>query len=151
MTERETERLVAWSRELRQVHARLREALRLTRETLDADSTHDLLLYCRGLCTALHGHHTGEDRTLFPAIAARHPHLRPVLRQLEQDHSTIAYLLAALREAVDRQADPGELERHLEGVEAVVENHFRFEERRLLTVLETLDLREDPADVLGPL
>ncbi|MGX9229282.1 hemerythrin domain-containing protein [Streptomyces albus] len=156
MTERETTRLVAWSQELRRVHNRLRNALSVTRASL-ADgtpgeaATRELLLYCHGFCTALDRHHQGEDRTLFPAIAAAHPQLRPVLRSLEQDHSMIAHLLGGLREAVDRAAPPDELDRHLEGVAALMENHFRYEERQLLTVLETLELAAGAEEVLGPL
>ncbi|MGK4907181.1 hemerythrin domain-containing protein [Streptomyces albus] len=156
MTERETTRLVAWSQELRRVHHRLRNALSVTRASL-ADgtpgeaATRELLLYCHGFCTALDRHHQGEDRTLFPAIAAAHPQLRPVLRSLEQDHSMIAHLLGGLREAVDRAAPPDELDRHLEGVAALMENHFRYEERQLLTVLETLELAAGAEEVLGPL
>lgn len=156
MTERETTRLIAWSRELRRVHSQLREALRVTRDSVAEGSpgeaaTRELLLYCRGFCTALDGHHQGEDRTLFPAIAAAHPELRPVLRSLQQDHSMIAHLLGGLRAAVDRAASPGELDRHLEGIAAIMENHFRYEERQLLTVLETLDPAAAPGDALGPL
>lgn len=43
------------------------------------------------------------------------------------------------------------LARHLDGIGAIMESHFRFEERRLLTVLEALALDADPRDVLGPL
>ncbi|MFI0718240.1 hemerythrin domain-containing protein [Streptomyces sp. NPDC021224] len=156
MTERETTRLVAWSRELRGVHSRLREALAVTRASL-ADgtpgeaATRELLLYCHGFCAALDGHHRGEDRTLFPAVAAAHPELRPVLRALEQDHTVIAQLLGSLRAAANRSAPPAELSRHLDGVAAIMESHFRYEERQLLTVLEALDLTADPAEVLGPL
>jgi len=114
-------------------------------------ATRDLLLYCHGFCTALDSHHQGEDRTLFPAIAAAHPELGPVLRSLEQDHSMIAHLLGGLRAAVDRAAPPEELDHHLEGIEAIMENHFRYEERQLLTVLETLELAAVPREVLGPL
>ncbi|HEX5967133.1 MAG TPA: hemerythrin domain-containing protein [Intrasporangium sp.] len=156
MTDRETIRLVAWSQELRRVHARLRSALDLTRDALKngtagADLSSDLLLYCRGFCAALDGHHEGEDRTLFPAIEAAHPHLGPVLRKLEQDHSMIAHLLGQLRAALDRAASPGELHGHLEGVAAIMESHFRYEERQLLTVLKTLELHADATEVLGPL
>ncbi len=138
------------------MHNRLRNALSVTRASL-ADgtpgeaATRELLLYCHGFCTALDRHHQGEDRTLFPAIAAAHPQLRPVLRSLEQDHSMIAHLLGGLREAVDRAAPPDELDRHLEGVAALMENHFRYEERQLLTVLETLELAAGAEEVLGPL
>jgi hemerythrin-like domain-containing protein len=141
---------------MRTVHERLREAFRLTLRSADeavgtATAVRDLLLYCRGFCAALDGHHRGEDRTLFPAIAAAHPHLRPVLRSLEQDHSMIAHLLGGLSAAVDRSADPAQLRQHLEGIGAIMENHFRYEERQLLTVLESLDLDAGPADAFGPL
>ncbi|ARF73473.1 cation-binding protein [Kitasatospora albolonga] len=156
MTERETTRLVAWSQELRQVHHRLREALHLTRTSLadgtpGESATRELLLYCHGFCAALDGHHQGEDRSLFPAIAAAHPELRPVLRALEQDHSMIAHLLGGLRAAVERAAPPEELDQHLEGIAAIMENHFRYEERQLLRVLEALELSAEPREVLGPL
>ncbi|WP_327299374.1 MULTISPECIES: hemerythrin domain-containing protein [unclassified Streptomyces] len=156
VTERETTRLVAWSQELRQVHRRLREALSVTRASLidgtpGEAATRELLLYCHGFCSALDGHHQGEDRTLFPAIAAAHPELRPVLRSLEQDHSMIAHLLSGLRAAVDRAAPPEELDHHLEGIAALMENHFRYEERQLLTVLETLELEAATREALGPL
>ena len=156
MTERETTRLIAWSRELRRVHDRLRAALHLTRTSLGdgapgGAATRDLLLYCRGFCAALDGHHRGEDATLFPAVAAAHPELGPVLRALQQDHSMIAHLLEGLRVATERDAPVAELDRHLEGIAAVMENHFRYEERQLLTVLETLDLDAEAGEVLGPL
>ncbi|MGA3537765.1 hemerythrin domain-containing protein [Micromonosporaceae bacterium DT194] len=156
MSEGEKARLTAWSPELRTVHQRLRAALEATRDALagqqDAQSaTRDLLLFCHGFCAALTAHHEGEDRELFPAIAAAHPELRETLRRLEQDHSMIAYLLGGLEKAVAQAASPAALERHLDGIFAIMESHFRYEERALLTVLESLDLRADPRDVFGPL
>jgi len=156
VAEGEKTRLVAWSRELHAVHQRLREALRVAREAVDegrsgAPGTRDLLLYCRGFCAALTGHHEGEDRVLFPAIAEQYPHLRETVRQLAQDHSTIAHLLTGLQVTADRSAPAAELERHLDGIAAIMESHFRYEERALLLVLETLALDADPQDVLGPL
>jgi hypothetical protein len=156
VTERDNTRLVAWAAELRRVHARLREALAVTvRAVRDGDAApqtrRDLLLYCHGFCAALEGHHQGEDRTLFPAIDAAHPDLAPVLRSLEQDHVMITGLLQNLRGATDRTADAAELERHLDGVAAIMENHFRYEERQLLTVLDRLELDVPIAEVLGPL
>nr|WP_269328951.1 hemerythrin domain-containing protein [Kineosporia babensis] len=129
------------------VHARLREALQISR----AAGVEDLLLYCHGFCAALDRHHRGEDRTLFPAIARAHPELRGTLEKLQQDHSMIAYLLSGLQAAVDRKAGPEELQRHIEGVGAIMENHFRFEEKALLAVLEGLGLQARPEDALGPL
>jgi hemerythrin-like domain-containing protein len=156
VTEGETTRLIAWSNELRAVHELIRAALRVTRESLDEGapdevSTRELLLFCHGFCAALDGHHRGEDRTLFPAIAAAHPELRPVLSALEQDHAMIGHLLSDLRAAVDHAAPPDELDRHLDGVAAIMENHFRYEERQLLTVLDKLELTAEPPAALGPL
>ncbi|MEV0003711.1 hemerythrin domain-containing protein [Micromonospora sp. NPDC050980] len=156
MRDGEQARLVAWSRELHSVHERLREALRVTREALaDGEAAgpaaRDLLVFCHGFCAALTAHHEGEDRDLFPAIAAQHPELRDTLRRLRQDHSVIGRLLAGLSAAVARGAAPVQLSRHLDGVAAIMESHFRYEERQLLTVLETLALDADPAVVLGPL
>ena len=156
VTDQEKARLVAWSAELRSVHGRLRDALKVTRDTL-ADgapgdrATRDLLLYCHGFCVALDGHHRGEDTKLFPAIEAAYPALSPVLRSLERDHSMIAHLLSGLETAVRQSASPAELERHLEGIAAIMENHFRYEERQLLSVLDALHLDESPASVLGPI
>jgi len=148
-------RLTAWSQELLAVHQRLRDALRATRSALSdgrrpADGARDLVLHCRGFCAALAGHHQGEDRGLFPAIAAAHPELRDTLRQLDQDHVMIARLLAGLQDAAGHAANAHDLDRHLDGIAAIMESHFRYEERRLLRVLDTLRLDAKPEDVLGP-
>ncbi|WFE26677.1 hemerythrin domain-containing protein [Solwaraspora sp. WMMD791] len=149
-------RLVAWSHELRATHDKLRDALAVTRQAVAAGepvapATRQLLLYCHGFCAALTAHHEGEDRELFPAVAAQHPELRDTLYYLRQDHSMIAHLLGGLQAAVDSCAAPAELDRHLEGLAAIMESHFRYEERQLLPILETLTLAADPRTVLGPL
>ncbi len=156
VTDRETTRLIAWSNELRRAHSRLRDALRVARVAVQGGGdpqtvSSELLLYCRGFCAALDKHHRGEDRSLFPVIEATHPELAPVLRNLEQDHSMIDFLLTALRSAVDEGAAPSELDRHLDGIGAIMENHFAYEERQLIRVLDTLALQEDPRIVLGTL
>ena len=156
MTEGEKTRLIAWSNEMRGVHDRLRKALRVTQEAIAAGdpaepAARDLLLFCHGFCSALTGHHEGEDRQLFPAIARAHPDLAETIRKLEQDHSMIGYLLGGLQAAVETAPTPDELSRHLEGIAAIMESHFRFEERELLGVLESLDLDADVGTVFGPL
>jgi hypothetical protein len=156
VTEGEKTRLIAWGRELRTVHQRLREALSATRAELAAGSPgeptgRDLLLFCHGFCAALTGHHYGEDRELFPAIAAEYPELRETLRRLEQDHAMIAGLLNDLQAAAGRDILPERLGPHLDGVAAIMESHFQFEERQLLSVLDAMSFDADPHDVLGPL
>jgi hypothetical protein len=139
-------RLIAWDRELSAVHHRLRRALDRTRGPAPAD----LLLFCHGFCAALAGHHQGEDGGLFPELAARHPALRPVIAKLTQDHELIAALLRQLEQALAADAPPGALERQLDGIAAIMESHFRYEERQLLAPLATLDLDADPRALLGP-
>ena len=114
-------------------------------------ASRDLLLYCFGFCTALGGHHRSEDTGLFPELAGRHPELDETIAYLKQDHSMIAYLLSGLERAIGSQAAPEEIGRHLEGLAAIMESHFRYEERQLLTVLGTLDLDAAVPDMLGPL
>jgi hypothetical protein len=160
VSERERNRLIAWNRELTAAHQRLRQALRVARETLNAGEAPggggagpaggDLVLYCHGFCAALSGHHLSEDAALFPELSARHPELGPAIAKLGQDHAMIAALLAEFGEAL-MAATPGELARHLDGLGAIMESHFAYEERQLLGVLSALDVEADPRDFLGPL
>jgi hemerythrin-like domain-containing protein len=151
----EKDRLVAWNRELADAHQRLRRALRVAQDSLDEADTpsarEDLTLYCHGFCAALDGHHVSEDAALFPELSERHPRLRPVIAKLRQDHEMIAALLTGFEAAVKSAAAPDELERHLQGLAAIMESHFSYEERQLSDVLAALDLAADPHDLLGPL
>ena len=153
MVDPEHIRLLAWGEELLRVHRRLRDALVTTRRAVASGQQvdRDLLLLCHGFCVALSAHHSGEDRTLFPAIERDHPELQDVLRALQQDHSMIAHLLDGLEHATRADADAAELEWHLDGVAAIMESHFRYEERQLLAVLAALRLDLSPDAVLGPL
>lgn len=148
----ETQRLVAWGAELRAVHTRLRAALAVVRESdgSDAVATRDLLLLCHGFCVALTEHHEGEDRQLFPAIAAAHPELSETLERLQQDHAMIATLITNL-DAVAESDERGSISRHLDGIAAIMESHFRYEERELISVLDALALNAEPREVLGSL
>ena len=155
MSEDEKNRLIAWNRELAAAHQRLRQALRVTRDALGtgnvASARADLLLYCHGFCAALKGHHVSEDTALFPELSARHPRLGPTIAKLVQDHELIAGLLTELDQALTSSATPDELARHPDGLSAIMESHFNYEERQLLDVLSTLGLEADPRAFLGPL
>ena len=149
-------RATAWAAQLRAVHGRLREALELAREAVELGEApvlggRDLHLYCVGFCAALSGHHQAEDHGLFPAVEEAHPQLTGTLRHLRQDHAHLEHLLGSLAGAVRRGEPPAALVRHLDGVEALMESHFRYEERQLLVVLEELHLERDVQEVLGPL
>ncbi|GAT72281.1 putative hemerythrin HHE cation binding domain protein [Microbacterium sp. HM58-2] len=152
----DADRLIAWDDELRRAHTRLRAALEATREALasgtDApQAASDLLLFCIGFCSALDGHHRSEDRALFPALRTEHPELGGVIDKLMQDHSMLSHLLGGLRHAVESGESRDSIERHLDGVGAIMESHFRFEEREILAPLRALTLAGSVQDVLGPL
>jgi len=149
-------RLVAWRRQLLEAHAHLRLALRTAEDAARisadiADASRDLLLYCHGFCVALDGHHRGEDALLFPALVEQYPAAARVVSMLRQDHDMIATLLAEFDSAVRSRESPATLALHLEGVAAIMESHFRFEERELEPLLDQLELHADPAAVFGPL
>jgi hemerythrin-like domain-containing protein len=154
VSDSEKSRLIAWNRELTAAHQRLRQALRVTRDAagggVAGPAGADLVLYCHGFCAALSGHHVSEDTALFPELSARHPELRSAIARLVQDHEMIAALLSQLNQALTAPAAPAELLRHLDGLSAIMESHFSYEERQLLNVLATLDLEADPRTLLGP-
>jgi len=151
----ETDRLVAFSTQLRNVHQRLRKSLDLARRSIDGEfdetAGQDLLLFCRGFCSALNGHHRSEDGGLFPQIIAEHPDLKPVIANLMSDHNMLEHLIGQLTAAMDSDAEPDELHRHLDGIGAVMETHFRYEENQLLAVLDALALEGEPTELLGDL
>ena len=50
----------------------------------------------------------------------------------------IDHLIRELEHAVANQADSAALLRHLDGIEAVMVTHFRFEEKQLVDLLDTM-------------
>jgi hemerythrin-like domain-containing protein len=156
--EGEQHRLIAWDRELAAAHQRLRQALRVARDALDTggvvgaqSARADLTLFCHGFCAALGGHHSSEDAALFPQLSTHDPALRPTLAKLRQDHELIASLLTQFDQAISADAPSAELSLQLDGLAAIMESHFRYEERQLLGPLSALELDADPRTVLGPL
>lgn len=126
----------------------------LARDAVDSGSdtgaiAADLLIYCYGFCTALDGHHRSEDAGLFPQIAANRPDLAPVLAKLSQDHSMMAHLIGGLQKALTSGADRDTLHGHLDGIGAIMESHFRYEERSLLSVLDGIPLTLGRHDAFG--
>ncbi len=127
-------RFRAYGNQLIDIHIRLRDQLDDLRDGIVPER--DFATECRAFCAAVSRHHTAEDTTVFPVLAARHPELRDFLAGLERDHQAIAGILARLAAA------PGPAE--LDGLTAVLETHFRGEEKRLTGVLDKL------GDTLGP-
>lgn len=152
-----SQRVVAWGQELREVHKRLRDALEVARAAIEDGASgptaaRELQLYCIGFCTALTGHHRSEDATLFDAVLAAQPDLAPVVADLKRDHSMLDHLLSGLERAARSGADRDEMLRHLDGIDAVMETHFRYEEKKLVGVLDdSVRTDADRQEMLGPL
>lgn len=147
-------RLVAWGQEMRAVHRRLVDALDIARESIEDGSirpslTGDLQLYCLGFCSALTGHHTAEDNQLFPRVLRERPELASAIATLIRDHTMIAHLIRDLEHALANSADTPELLRHLDGIEAVMVTHFRFEEKQLVGLLDATAIDADRTDLFG--
>ncbi|WP_211234798.1 hemerythrin domain-containing protein [Glycomyces arizonensis] len=151
----ETDRLVAFSGQLRAVHRRLRRALELARQSIDGEvdlpAGLDLPVFCRGFCSALSDHHRSEDTGLFPELLAARPDLRPVVDNLMRDHNMLEHLLGEFSAALSSEAEPEALHRHLDGIGAIMESHFGYEEHQLISVLDAAALHGDPRTLLGDL
>jgi hemerythrin-like domain-containing protein len=137
------QRIIAWGQELRAVHRRLRDALQFAREAVEDGRETDSLatnleLYCLGFCGALTGHHRSEDTNLFPLVLREVPGLAETVSKLIQDHNMITQLIGDLERAIGTRSARDVLLRHLDGIEAVMETHFRFEEKQLVGLLDQL-------------
>lgn len=157
------DRLTAFGNQLIEVHIWLREQLEDLRDNVDAyfggtgPPPRDLRVHCLAFCSALTRHHTGEDRTAFPAIAERFPELRRVITELKTDHNRVEWILGNLGKLLgDLPAEPdpataARVRGELEGLAAIMETHFVYEEKKLISVLNGMDVprwRTDRPDFL---
>ncbi len=110
-----------------------------------------MLLFCHGFCAALSGHHRAEDGSLFPELVRARPDLASVVAKLTQDHNMIEHLIGGLQKAVADSTDPEVAHRHLDGIEAVMETHFTYEEKQLGAVLDGMDADFDRTEIFGPI
>ncbi len=154
-TSEPADRLTAFGNQLVHVHLWLREELAALRSGLDdhlsgrAGRPRELRAHCLAFCTALTRHHTAEDGGVFPALAEAHPELRPVLDELAHDHLQVEELLVRLQTLLDGLPDASaaeplapeaarRLSGELDGLIALVESHFTYEEKKLVAALNTL-------------
>ncbi|MFF4412330.1 hemerythrin domain-containing protein [Streptosporangium sp. NPDC001559] len=151
------DRLAAFGNQLIEVHDWLREELTRLGDDIDTylegrmERPRRLRAHCLAFCSALTLHHTGEDAGAFPALARRFPELRPVIEQLEQDHQLVAGILHDLENLIeglgDRPPGPEEARRvrdTLDGLTAILESHFAYEERKIVAALDALGSSGDP-------
>lgn len=153
--------MAALSQQLTQVHQALREQLSsLRREAAGGTSPHaaedaipgHLLSHCLSFCAAIRTHHAGEDDQLLPALRATAPELGPAIDNLTEDHALVAGILAQIRKLLAPGRAPsgsGALTRELDGLTAILESHFSYEERRLAQALDALGPSAWTADVFA--
>ncbi|GHG26078.1 hemerythrin domain-containing protein [Streptomyces filamentosus] len=150
------DRLTAFGNQLVDVHLWLREELARLRSGLDAflsgegERPRDLRAHCLAFCSALTRHHTAEDGGVFPALAGARPELRPVLDELTHDHTQVEEVLGRLQTLLDglpaapaAPLGPEEARRvsgELDGLIALVESHFTYEEKKLVAALNGLSV-----------
>jgi hemerythrin-like domain-containing protein len=128
-------RLTALGYQLIETHVRLLESLDDIRD--GGAPPRDLAAHCLTFCSVVTKHHTAEDGTVFPLLAAQHPELREVLLELEHDHQIIAGMLQRVSELAGRIDTDGALA-ELDGLAALLESHFAWEEKRLVNALNAL-------------
>ena len=104
-----------------------------------------LLAHCAAFCSALTRHHTGEDARVFPALAEQFPDLAPIVAKLAEDHQLIAMVIARIEAAAGTPRLAGELD----GLAAIMESHFAFEERRILRALDELRTDVPATELFG--
>jgi hypothetical protein len=154
-------RAVALSEQLTRVHASLRDRLVFVRQQVaergepapGVAMPDDLLSYCLGFCAAVRTHHSGEDGQLLPALRAAAPGLAPVIGKLAEDHELVAGILRRIRDLLDpgqAPAGPETLLRELDGLTAILESHFGYEERRIAQALDALGPGGWVAEVFAP-
>ncbi|MEV6072524.1 hemerythrin domain-containing protein [Nocardia sp. NPDC052001] len=100
--------------------------------------------HCLAFCRALSAHHTNEDESAFPVLAQRFPELAPVLGELGEDHRMVADILTRMTTLLgDVTADNLTAVRNeITGLAAILESHFRWEERRITEALDQLSTTE---------
>ncbi|MFF5202691.1 hemerythrin domain-containing protein [Micromonospora parva] len=143
------DRLTAVGNQMIEIHLWLSAELARLRADLGTPSRH-LRAHCLTFCAALGRHHTGEDAGAFRLLAEQVPELRPVIDNLITDHEVVAGILERV-EALLAGGDAVPVEQvrgELDGLAALLESHFRYEEKRLVTALNALTGRAGTAEEL---
>ncbi|MFJ9444449.1 hemerythrin domain-containing protein [Kitasatospora sp. NPDC101235] len=141
-----TGRTAALSLQLSRAHQDLRRRLADLRANLGRPrrpgGDEALLTHCLAFCTALTNHHQGEDGGLFAQLLRERPDLAPTIGKLVEDHGFIAHILTRVRHLADQAAnaapgaDPEAIGRELDGLAAIMDSHFAYEERAIGAALD---------------
>ena len=98
--------------------------------------------YCQSYCRVLTGHHSLEDRSVFPHLRRRDPRLAPVLDRLAEEHEVIAGVLdrvdRALVAMITTEGDTADLQSAVDVLDDTLLSHLAYEERELVEPLARL-------------
>jgi hemerythrin-like domain-containing protein len=97
-------------------------------------------VYCETYCRVVTGHHTLEDRSVFPHLRRSAPELAPVLDRLGDEHEVITELLDRLDQALvalvsGESGGIGEVRQAVDLLTDALRSHFSYEERELIEPL----------------
>jgi hypothetical protein len=99
--------------------------------------------FCASYCRVVAGHHTLEDRSIFPHLRSRDADLAPVIDRLEDEHEVIADMLERVDQTLVALVSDGR--DGMDEVRAVMDlfgdallSHLSYEERELVEPLARL-------------
>ncbi|GAA2641101.1 hypothetical protein GCM10010399_88580 [Dactylosporangium fulvum] len=143
MASHDRDRAVALSLQLAQAHQTLRRQINQLKANLGRDRPGDdvLVTHCLAFCAALTAHHEGEDAGMFAELLRHRPDLTKTVSNLVEDHGMIAAILSRVADLADAAAGSrgSALEaigRELDGLSAIMESHFNYEERAISAALD---------------
>jgi hypothetical protein len=127
------DRTVAFGRQLARAHQELRD--RIARLRAGVDDPTSLSAHCLAFCSALTSHHEGEDGGMFVELLKVRPDLAGTVAKLVEDHEMIGTILTRVADLASSPASAA-LAGELDGLAAIMESHFRFEERTVGAALD---------------
>jgi hypothetical protein len=103
--------------------------------------------YCEAYCRFVTGHHTLEDRSVFPHLRRTEPSLGPVLDRLQEEHEVIHGVLEEFDRALVRlvtddgtgaagEAALAEVQRVVDELSKTLLDHLAYEEEHLVEPLD---------------
>jgi hemerythrin-like domain-containing protein len=99
--------------------------------------------FCASYCRIVAGHHTLEDRSVFPHLRHSDEQLAPVIDRLEQEHEVIADLLERVDQAMlalvtDEDDGMAKAQAVMDLFTDALLSHLSYEERELVEPLARL-------------
>lgn len=132
-------RAVALSLQLAQAHRELRRQINQLRADPQQhrSGSEALTVHCLAFCTALTSHHQGEDTGMFIELLRQRPDLAKVVANLIEDHEMITAIVSRVVELAGSPGPTSEtIGRELDGLMAIMESHFTYEERAISEALD---------------